>query len=166
MWRFSVREQTKGFTLLELIVVIGLIGVLSAISAPVFGGMYARTRVNHGLTGVQTALLEGQRQAIRTSRSCDLTLTTQPPTLSGTCLPGGRRQLTRVAVRSSASTLRFNFKGVLLNPDQTVRTQPVTVVVTSPQTNLQRCLVISAPLGLMRTGTYNGTGTVEANCVP
>ncbi|MBD2158138.1 prepilin-type N-terminal cleavage/methylation domain-containing protein [Leptolyngbya sp. FACHB-16] len=167
MWRFYVREPNKGFTLIELLVVIGLLGILSAISSPVFVGMYARTRVNAALADIQTALLEGQRQAIRTSRACDLTLNSSTRSLSGSCLVGGDRALTRVTLRTSTSAVRFDFKGVMLNPsNNATSSQAVTVVVASPNTNLQRCLVVSAPLGLTRTGTYTGNGTTDTSCLP
>lgn len=167
MWRFYVRDRNKGFTLIELLVVIGLIGILSAISSPVFVGMYARTRVNAALTDIQTALLEGQRQAIRTSRACDLQLNSNTRALSGSCLVRGNRTLTRVTLRTSTSAVRFDFKGVMLNPSgNTISNQPVTIVVASPNTDLQRCLVVSAPLGLIRTGTYRGNGTTETSCIP
>lgn len=166
MWRFNVRETEGGFTLIEMAVVVLIVGILAAIAAPSFLGMYARTQVNQTLVSVQGTLLEAQRQAMRTSTPCDLTLNTTTPAVTGACLPTGNRSFRRVAMRSSATAMRFTIKGAVSNTNNTAMTQPVTVVISSPNTNLQRCLVMSVPLGLIRTGTYNGTGSLEANCLP
>ncbi|MEP0890062.1 MULTISPECIES: hypothetical protein [unclassified Leptolyngbya] len=128
--------------------------------------MYSRTRVNQSLVEIQGALQEAQRQAMRTSTPCNLSLNTSTSAITGACLVTGNRTLSRVAIRSSATAMRFNIKGAVSNTDGSAMTQPVTVVISSPTTSLQRCLVMSVPLGLIRTGVYSGTGTLEASCVP
>jgi prepilin-type N-terminal cleavage/methylation domain-containing protein len=165
MWRFYVRETEGGFSLIEMVVVVLVVGILAAIAAPRFLGMYSRTRVNQTLVAVQGALQESQRQAMRSSTPCNLALNASPPGVTGACLTTGNRSFSRVALRTSATTMRFNIKGSVSNTDGSDMTQPITVVVSSPNTNMQRCLVMSVPLGVIRTGVYSGTGTAETSCV-
>lgn len=165
MWRFYVREIEGGFTLIEMLVGIVMAGILAAIMAPSFVGMYARSRVNQSVLSVQGALLEGQRQAMRTSTPCNLTLNTTSSAVTGSCLATSSRPLNRVAMRASATAMRFDIKGAVAHTDGSAMSQPVTVVISAPNTSLQRCLVMSVPLGLIRTGFYSGSDTLEANCV-
>lgn len=165
MWRFYVRETEGGFTLIEMFVGIVMAGILAAVMAPSFVGMYARSRVNQSVLTVQGALLEGQRQAMRTSTPCTLTLSTANAAVTGSCLATSSRTLNRVAMRASTTAMRFDINGAVTNPDNSAMSQPITVVFSAPNTSLQRCLVMSVPLGLTRTGFYSGSGTSESNCV-
>jgi prepilin-type N-terminal cleavage/methylation domain-containing protein len=165
MWRFNVRETEGGFTVIEMLVGIVMAGILATIMAPSFLGMYSRSRVNQSLTSVQGAILEGQRQAMRTSTPCTLSLNTSTPGVTGNCLTTSNRTFNQVRMRASATNMRFDIKGAVSNTDGSAMSQPITVVVSAANTNLQRCLVMSVPLGLIRTGYYTGTDTVESNCV-
>lgn len=69
-----VRRNSQGFTLIETLVILIIIGILSAIAAPSYLGMLNRNKVNDGLTKVRGALQEAQREAIRRSRRCQVGL--------------------------------------------------------------------------------------------
>jgi prepilin-type N-terminal cleavage/methylation domain-containing protein len=56
-------QKTSGFTLLEVMVVIALVGILSAIAAPSWLSFVARQRLNKANDIVFAALQEAQRQA-------------------------------------------------------------------------------------------------------
>lgn len=62
-------KQEAGFTLLELLVAVLIIGILSAIAAPGWLGFVNRQRVNKANDTVVAALQEAQRQAKRTKRN-------------------------------------------------------------------------------------------------
>ena len=62
-------KRDPGFTLLEIIVVVLIIGVLAAIVAPGWLGFVNRQRVNKANDIVVAALQEAQRQAKRTKRN-------------------------------------------------------------------------------------------------
>lgn len=62
-------RQTAGFTMIELLVVIIIVGILSAIAAPSWQAFTNRQRVNKVNDLVLSALQEAQREAKRTKRN-------------------------------------------------------------------------------------------------
>ena len=59
----NLNRSTSGFTLLEVLVTIVIVGILSAIAAPSWLGFVARQRLNKANDTVFAALQEAQRQA-------------------------------------------------------------------------------------------------------
>src|SRR5579883_563357 len=104
----NARNRNDGFTLIEVLVVLIMIGILSAITAPSVLGLYARFQVKSALNQVQGAFQEGQRQAMRTSKTCSLSLDNFNSLIAGTCLLTGTRQLNGVSMRSSLTAMQFN----------------------------------------------------------
>ncbi len=162
----ALKPSKAGFTLLEMLVVLIVVGILSAILAPSLLGLYARNQMAQALGQVQGAFQEAQRQAMRTSRTCSLTIDTTTNRMTGSCLVSGDRLLTGVSLRSSLTTLQFNIKGIMVDGNGSLLTQPITVVLSSSTIKQQSCLVVAAPLGLMRRGNYTGSDTVETSCTP
>jgi type II secretory pathway pseudopilin PulG len=73
----SNRRQRKypfGFTLIETLVIIVVMGVLAAVSAPSFIGLMDNLRVDQTIVEVRAALQTTQRQAIRRSQVCSVAL--------------------------------------------------------------------------------------------
>jgi prepilin-type N-terminal cleavage/methylation domain-containing protein len=66
----------RGFTLIEMIVIVAVMGILAAIAAPSFGAMMDGIKITQTVTELQTALQDSQRQAIRTSQICSVQIST------------------------------------------------------------------------------------------
>ena len=64
------RERNRaGFTLLEAMVAVGIVGVMIALSLPSFGRWQGNQRLNSSVRKVATALAEGRRYAVRTGNN-------------------------------------------------------------------------------------------------
>ena len=60
----------KGFTLLELIIIMAVVGILAAVSAPSFASMLDSMKIDQTVNELRISLQDTQRQAIRTSQMC------------------------------------------------------------------------------------------------
>ncbi|EDX76669.1 Prokaryotic N-terminal methylation motif domain protein [Coleofasciculus chthonoplastes PCC 7420] len=82
-------SRAQGFTLIELIVVILIIAVLSAIIAPGWLAFVNRQRVAKVNDGVFSAMQEAQREAKRTKRSYSVSFKTDSNNLKVAVYPEG-----------------------------------------------------------------------------
>ena len=152
MLLYRVRKQDNGFTLVEMIVAVIIVGVLAAVSAPNLLGWYNRSRANATLDKVEGAIKEAQRQAMRNGRSCAINITNASRTISGGCLLSNRVFGDYITLNSDQATIAFSSKG-------TTATDAL-IQVTTNEGNVRRCLVVTSGLGLIRTGDMNGSDCV------
>lgn len=73
----SPSQSAAGFTMIELLVVIIIVGVLSAIAAPGWLGFLNRQRVNAVNDAALNALKEAQREGKRTKRDYSVSFKTE-----------------------------------------------------------------------------------------
>ncbi len=166
---FNARDL-EGFTLIEMVIVVMIVGILSAISLPSFLSFLNARRVDQGVDNLESALKQIQLEAVRRSRNCNINLPTgNNPTITGNtgtynCLRIGPQTLTGINLTSSAATtpliITFDFKG---RPNNTTETTIVLSLASGE--GPAGCLVIAPGIGISRAGRYNGTGTVASNCI-
>ena len=91
--------RNRGFTLIESLIIVIVIGIVSLIAAPSFGNMFDAMRLNHSVAEMRTTLSSAQRAAIRNQEACSATILinhTAPQIESGvytSCLPEGGKTL-------------------------------------------------------------------------
>lgn len=175
--RPQTQKRVGGFTLIETIVVLLLIGILFAIAAPSYFTWVNNKRVEDALTQVLGALKEAQSEALRKGKSCFVEInnrtvraTTLPPA-SENCLPTGRRDLNP----NSTVQITTNFQNTPPppNPDRRLiftykKTTPNggIIVLSSPDASRRRCIVVSTGIGIIRTGYYNPAAPLdETQCM-
>lgn len=179
MRRLSVRKnnQNKGFSLIEILIIVVIIGILAAIAVPSFAGSLDRVKLNQAVVEVRGILQEAQRQAIRKSQPCDviLMLSATPIQITANCGVTGDRNLSqRVQLITNISQITGNpikiTFGILGTAEFTVITSTNPPPPVDPSGKLifsvahssirdKKCLAISNTLGLTRSGEYTGNSS-------
>lgn len=164
LWLVRKQNTDTGFTLMEILITVIVVGVIGAIAAPNLLGLLNRYRVDSALDEVEGAIKEAQRQAMRDGQSCTITIDTtdNDNAIAGGCLLRTRSLDDLIRFNSNAAIVTFTFSGKGNTNDSAV-----LVVSMSSGTERQKCLVMSPGLGLIRTGDYSGdpTGTLlDTNC--
>jgi prepilin-type N-terminal cleavage/methylation domain-containing protein len=153
--------NNKGFTLIETLISIVILGILSAIAVPSFMAGVNNKRVEEVATSIEGALKEAQSTAGRRNRSCSILITTTSASaVDAGCLPSGTRQIqdsgSNIEIAgtggSGGTTVTFTSTGATLASNNLViyRTDAVNV-------GLRKCILISAGVGIIKNGTYTGT---------
>jgi prepilin-type N-terminal cleavage/methylation domain-containing protein len=171
---YNVRKSSSGFTLIEMMVTIIIIGVIAAISAPNFLGLLNRNRVNEAAQQVEGALKEAQRQAIRGGKQCSISIDltnkiisnpdTTPPTNG--CLLSSRNLNNLIQPNSNRTLITFSGKGNITIDDSSGSATPTPVLVVSipNATNQRKCVVLEGFFGTLRSGNYSSA--IAAGAIP
>jgi prepilin-type N-terminal cleavage/methylation domain-containing protein len=180
-FQFSKHTQQQGFTLIESLITVSVMGILAAITAPSFATWIDNKKVEDIAAQVEGAMKEAQLEAVKKSQSCTVTVATTITSNPTNCLPTGTRDLTKLGL----SVLSKNDSGITLfaglgtTPDILFTykgTVPTTGTGSVPGTGLiiiynnnggssrkMRCITVSAGLGIIRSGYYSGSTSVPVS---
>lgn len=159
----NARKNSQGFTLIELIIILFIVGVLSALAAPSFLGLLNRGKVNNAVAQVQGALQEAQREGIRRSKSCIVTLNTtaNPNQVTGPCLVTGTRTLPQgVAMATNVvGNIKFGMRGntEFMTDPEGADFGNIILYQSNGPTSRRKCVALSNGIGILRAGTYPDT---------
>lgn len=174
----ALRKSNKGFTLIEIITTVIIVGVLASIAAPNFLGLLNRNRVQQALEQVEGAVKESQRLAIRRGKTCRIKFETK--TIDGEsrqtinvventdtgetvaagyydgCLLNERVLPADIDINNTGGMTKISFSGKG-NSDPAINTG--TVVISHPQTDTDKCLEVQGFLGNILTGNWVDTNS-------
>lgn len=150
----QAKSSDRGFTLMELAIVLVIIGVVGAIASPIFISLLSRYRLNGALQQLLGAINESQRLAMMRGKSCNIKISpdTKDITANAGCLLSERKIDDGVTIRSSfpgQTNITFSYKGST--------TRMGTIVLSSNYTDAQKCFVIALGTGIKRIGNYKGS---------
>ncbi|AFZ48771.1 hypothetical protein Cyast_2830 [Cyanobacterium stanieri PCC 7202] len=153
------RDPQQGFTLVEIVAILVIIGIGSAIATPSLINSRRQDQVNQAQSRIRSALVEAQINANRLSTSCEVTIGDTDPdnptsserlvtaTPSG-CLSESIRYDSDV-VDVTQTSITYNFQGRTGNAQ--------TIIVGRKNFNgtviaeTEKCIVVSS-VGMIRTG--------------
>lgn len=172
------QSQATGFSLPELAVALIVVGILAAIAAPSLLSWKADYDVRRAVEETAQTLNFFQRESIRRSptdstcdsataniKGCCFSITNtaasgSPGISSSNCSLGNLTFPAGVQLNTTASTLGSNIKfatiGSIILTDLDDSTETGQLVFQNSRSSTQRCVLISQPLGLIRTGIWQG----------
>jgi type IV pilus assembly protein PilA len=151
------KRISKGFTLIELMIVIAIIGILAAIAIPAYQNYTIRSQITEGLT-----LADGWKTAIAEYYANTGNWPTQS-LLTGTCVTVGKYE--------SAVTVNAGGVIAITYGNQVNSKVSGCVLSLSPYTNanndvLWRCGNATAPSGATLASAASATNSVPAQYLP
>ncbi len=179
---YYTKKQNSGFTLIEIIVTVIIVGILMAIAIPNLLGLYNQYQVKNALNQVESSVKEAQKQAMRRGKACKIKL-------DETTVKGKVRDRVTVVTKSDPGESGKNYSNCLTS--DRILPEAVDLVTNIPGSthkisfshkgntptsgtiklsvnglDIGKCLVISNGLGIIRTGNYqaSSSGSMANKC--
>jgi prepilin-type N-terminal cleavage/methylation domain-containing protein len=180
MRRSNVRKSKnhQGFSLIETLIIVVIIGILAAIAIPSFASSFDRFKLNQAVVEVRGVLQEAQRQAIRNSKPCEVELNLSDKQVTANCQITGDRQISNIIDMATnislitggmgnkikikfgiLGTAEFSVVSSINPPPPSDSSGKIVFYVSHSSLQDKKCLAISNTLGLTRAGAYAGNYT-------
>lgn len=166
--------MNMGMTLPEALVSVALLGILTSLAMPAAHDGLARQRLEAAGRQLGMGLERARAQAEQQGSPCGISLGPQGWSApADNALPaclGEELEPLRTGIGIADDLkLRHTFPAVLRISANGLVLDGGTAVLSDSGTDLQRCLVMAPPLGVVRIGRYHGKTDAEPNsaaCLP
>lgn len=149
-------KSQRGFTLIESMIVVGIIGVLSALVIPAYQNFLVRAQVTDGLNlagSWQAAVVEYYSSTGAWPSQSDLTT-----------VPSGGLYASNVTV--NAGVIQITYGGPQAHPAISGAVLTLVPYTTDSNAVLWQCGLAAAPAGMIASGAAPGGTTLTAQQLP
>ena len=155
-----MKRVQQGFTLIELMIVVAIIGILAAVAIPAYQDYTIRSQVTEGLS-LAAAAKAAVAESFANTGTAPATRTVAGMTATATDTRGN--YVTGVEIANGAITITYGNRANAVIATQTVTLTPY---VSTDNSVAWRCQLAAAPTAALMPGTAYAAGSVPARFLP